>query len=242
MIPFLPSGSDAETLESTFRKLTKEKREQVSPCGRQTDHRQEDRLPRAHTSQRCEEWPLCQCLLCRVVQAEQDRRQERGGGGGGCGRVTPSQLEQAQRWGENSRQLFTIKKESRGGMKWSECWLLAVRPRLSPAPLTPLPPAPFSTGRSKGEEIYFDSPANSSHIRYPRSRYWPGSGNAWCPRCSRSTRAGRNSTWRTSMFFFLYYFIHHLIKSCNQNYYLSVACLISINIHRFVWASALITL
>ena len=42
--------------------------------------------------------------------------------------------------------------------------------------------------------------------------------------------------------FFLYYFIHHLIKSCNQNYYLSVACLISINIHRFVWASALITL
>ena len=55
MIPFLPSGSDAETLESTFRKLTNKKREQVSPCGRQTDHRQEDWLPRAHTSQRCEE-------------------------------------------------------------------------------------------------------------------------------------------------------------------------------------------
>ena len=30
MIPFLPSGSDAETLESTFRKLTNKKREQVS--------------------------------------------------------------------------------------------------------------------------------------------------------------------------------------------------------------------
>ena len=32
-IPFLPSGSDAETLETTFRKLTSEKRENAKAQG-----------------------------------------------------------------------------------------------------------------------------------------------------------------------------------------------------------------
>ena len=36
MIPFLPSGSDAETLESTFKKLTSEKKEALKLQGNET--------------------------------------------------------------------------------------------------------------------------------------------------------------------------------------------------------------